>query len=288
MFIKFTENTNHFMQNEITSIIEEIDGQLVVSHRIIAVQTENSQISIRKLIDKHAEKLERFGALSFQMTVLPAGQGTTREKTYYLNEQQATLLLTFMRNNEIVIEFKVRLVEDFFKMREALKSQKVAPVQEIDPMEKRTQLIEQAGRQFDVFENIFQKIGITEQKELAITTNRAVKNETEIDFIALSGKNGLEVEEKFFTVTELCEFIRESEDFSDEIKLSVSTKNNQKPQPINLNKILESHGFQIKINKQWKPTKKGEKFAKFVQNKSLSSTKNIFHLNWSKEILNSI
>ena len=28
-----------------------------------------------------------------------------------------------MRNNEIVIEFKVRLVEEFFKMRETLKSQ---------------------------------------------------------------------------------------------------------------------------------------------------------------------
>jgi phage regulator Rha-like protein len=276
------------MQNEITSIIEEIDGQLVVSHRVIAVQTENSQISIRKLIDKHAEKLERFGALSFEMTVLPAGQGTTREKTYYLNEQQATLLLTFMRNNEIVIEFKVRLVEDFFKMREALKSQKVVSVQEVDPIEKRVQLIEQSERLYFSFKRVFEDIGITKKTELAITTNRAVKNETEIDFIALSGKNGLEVEEKYHTVTELCELIRESDNFSDEIKLSVSTKNNLKPQPINLNKILESHGFQIKIDKQWKPTEKGEKFVKFVQNKSLSSTKNIFHLNWKLEILNKL
>jgi hypothetical protein len=82
--------------------------------------------------------------------------------------------------------------------------------------------------------------------------------------------------------------IRESEDFSDEIKLSVSTKNNSKPQPINLNKILESHGFQIKIDKQWKPTQTGENFSKFVQNKSTTSTKNIFHLNWKIEILEEI
>jgi phage regulator Rha-like protein len=279
------------MQNQVTSFIEEIDGQLVVSHRIIAIQTESQEKTISRLIRNHMDKLEKFGKVGFQIqSIKNAKNRVNEEKTYYLNEQQATLLLTFMRNNEIVIEFKVRLVEDFFKMREALKSQKV-PVQKSEflvKVEERTQLIEEAGKQFKVFKEVFQDIGITEQKELAITTNRAVKNETTIDFIAISGKNGLEAEEKFFTVTELCELIRESEDFSDEVKLSVSTKNNLKPQPINLNKILESHGFQIKINKQWKPTKKGENFSKFVQNKSLHSTKNIFHLNWSKKVLEEV
>jgi hypothetical protein len=175
-------------------------------------------------------------------------------------------------------------------MREILKSQnsQSSKTQDIDPVTKRVQLIRQSKELYFDFKEVFQDIGITEQKELAITTNRAVKNETTVDFIALSGKNGLEAEEKYHTVTELCELIRESEDFSDEIKLSVSTKNNQKPQPRNLNKILEFHGFQIKIDKQWKPTEKGEKFAKFVQNKSLSSAKNIFHLNWKLEVLRNI
>jgi phage regulator Rha-like protein len=291
MFIKFTETTVYFMQNQVTSIIEEIDGQLVVSHRIIAVQTNNKVLSVQKLITENIEELEEFGLLRFKIEAIKnAKNRINEEKTYYLNEQQATLLLTFMRNNTVVKQFKIRLVKDFFKMREALKSQKV-PVQKSEflvKVEERTQLIEEAGKQFKVFKEVFQDIGITEQKELAITTNRAVKNETTVDFIALSGKNGLEVEEKYHTVTELCELIRESEDFSDEIKLSISTKDNSKPQPRNLNKILESHGFQIKIDKQWKPTKKGENFSKFVQNKSLNSTKNIFHLNWKLEVLEEI
>ena len=293
MFIKFIENTIYFMQNQVTSFIEEIDGQLVVSHHVIAIQTQVSEENVSRLIRKHRDSLEKFGVLGFEIravseTKLKENPDAKPTKIYYLNEQQATLLLTFMRNNEIVIEFKVRLVEDFFKMREALKSQKVVSVQEVDPIEKRVQLIEQSERLYFSFKRVFEDIGITEKTELAITSNRAVKNETEIDFIALSGKNGLEVEEKFFTVTELCELIRESDNFSDEIKLSVSTKNNLKPQPINLNKILESHGFQIKVDKQWKTTKTGEKFAKLVQNKSTSSTKNIFHLNWKIEVLEEI
>ena len=41
-------------------------------------------------------------------------------KVYHLNEQQATLLLTFLRNTPVVIEFKKELVRQFFAMRKEL------------------------------------------------------------------------------------------------------------------------------------------------------------------------
>ena len=41
-------------------------------------------------------------------------------KIYHLNEQQATLLLTFLRNTPVVIEFKKELVRQFFAMRKEL------------------------------------------------------------------------------------------------------------------------------------------------------------------------
>ena len=112
----------------ITNIVELMDGEPRVSHRIIAEQTDNSQVSIRKLIDKYSANLELFGNLSFKMTSLErstktgVSRGFVEEKTYFLNEQQSTLLLTFMRNNEVVIDFKVRLVRDFFKMRKELQN----------------------------------------------------------------------------------------------------------------------------------------------------------------------
>ncbi|CZW49135.1 Uncharacterized phage-encoded protein [Enterobacter kobei] len=42
-----------------------------------------------------------------------------------LNEQQTTLLITYMRNNEVVREFKKRLVYEFFTMRSALAKKKM-------------------------------------------------------------------------------------------------------------------------------------------------------------------
>ncbi len=41
-------------------------------------------------------------------------------KVYYLNEQQATLLMTFLDNSEIVVKFKVELVKQFYHMRQIL------------------------------------------------------------------------------------------------------------------------------------------------------------------------
>lgn len=37
-----------------------------------------------------------------------------------LNEHQAGLLISFMRNSPRVVEFKVNLIREFFRMREAL------------------------------------------------------------------------------------------------------------------------------------------------------------------------
>jgi len=111
--------------NSTTTLLEIIENEPRISHRLIAEQTDNSQVSIRKLIDKHIDKLELFGVVSFEMTAvseekLKENPDSKPVKTYYLNEPQATLLLTFMRNNEIVVNFKVRLVNDFFEMREKL------------------------------------------------------------------------------------------------------------------------------------------------------------------------
>jgi len=153
---------------------------------------------------------------------------------------------------------------------------------------KRTEDLEFAGRQFEVFEKTFFKIGITKKEELAITSNRAVKNETEIDFIKLAGKEGIETDVKFRTVTDLCEYIRGSDDFSEEQKLSVSTKKNDKQRAEKLNIILRDNGFQEKIDGDYKATEKGEIFSQFVQNKSKYSAKTIYHTVWKLEILKEI
>ena len=42
------------------------------------------------------------------------------KKSYILNEQQATLLITYLKNTETVRQFKLNLVKAFFEMREEL------------------------------------------------------------------------------------------------------------------------------------------------------------------------
>ena len=110
------------MQN---NIIEIQDNKLVISHRVIAELTQNQEKTISRLIRNHLESLELFGKVGFEIhPIKNAKNKVNQEKTYFLNEPQATLLLTFMRNNEIVINFKVRLVQDFYKMKEILQNQK--------------------------------------------------------------------------------------------------------------------------------------------------------------------
>ena len=102
-----------------SNIVQLMNGEPHVSHRIIAKHTGNKEVSLRNLINKHIDKFELFGVPHFENESvseekLKDNPDTKPKKTYFLNEPQATLLLTFMRNNEIVINFKVRLVDEFF------------------------------------------------------------------------------------------------------------------------------------------------------------------------------
>jgi len=73
--------------------------------------------AIQEHIRKQIGRLEQFGKVSFKMRPLQSGQQT---KDYILNEQQATLLITFLKNTEQVANFKTNLVKAFFEMREEL------------------------------------------------------------------------------------------------------------------------------------------------------------------------
>ncbi len=85
---------------------------------VIASNTGNSLKAVNQLIRYKKEHLERFGILTFEMAKLN-GRGRPR-KIYHLNEQQATLLITFLDNTPQVELFKVALVKQFYEMRDEL------------------------------------------------------------------------------------------------------------------------------------------------------------------------
>lgn len=73
--------------------------------------------TITKTIRKNLERFERYGKVGFKIQAMASGQ---QSKNYILNEQQATLLITFLKNTEQVATFKENLVKAFFEMRDEL------------------------------------------------------------------------------------------------------------------------------------------------------------------------
>ena len=76
--------------------------------------------AVQTLIQQHEKDFHEFGRVAFEMRPLQTQGGVQLVKIYHLNEQQATLLMTYLRNTPVVREFKKELVRQFFAMREEL------------------------------------------------------------------------------------------------------------------------------------------------------------------------
>ncbi|MDY0193484.1 MAG: Rha family transcriptional regulator [Aliarcobacter butzleri] len=99
------------------------NGNLVTTQNIIAKYSKNSEESIQRLIRKHKDKLEVFGQLDYdEIESINLKNKINIIKHYYLNEKQAYLFMTFLKNTEIIINFKVILVEEFFEMKKQLEN----------------------------------------------------------------------------------------------------------------------------------------------------------------------
>jgi len=94
---------------------------------IIAERTNNSYRSIQRTIENQINRLEKFGIVRFEITV--SGKAGRPKKVYQLNEQQATLLITFLKNNDIVADFKTELVRQFYEMRSELQKRQIGKEQ---------------------------------------------------------------------------------------------------------------------------------------------------------------
>ncbi len=89
---------------------------------IIADSLDKRHTDVLALTHKYEAELRNFGSVPFKTELKNAGiHGAQQEAEYaYLNEQQATLLISMMRNCPKVIAFKIALVKAFYEMRQAL------------------------------------------------------------------------------------------------------------------------------------------------------------------------
>lgn len=106
-------------------------GDAVTTSLAIAEGVGNPHSSVIKLIRQNTSDLEEFGNIGFEIQNSKSGAGRPTEFAI-LNEQHATLLLTYMRNNDVVREFKKRLVRAFFDLHQKQKVPDMANLSRLD------------------------------------------------------------------------------------------------------------------------------------------------------------
>ena len=111
------------MNTEIVPIERTEDGALIVSSLTIAEGAGVQHKNVLELVARNVTDLEQFGAVAFQTRPLPGGGNPLR--VALLNEQQATLVMTYQRNTEQVKAFKLALVKSFFLMAKELSAQQM-------------------------------------------------------------------------------------------------------------------------------------------------------------------
>lgn len=108
------------MTTTIVPTIERTDSGLAVSSENIAQGAGVQHKNVLEMIEKRSSDFEQFGRVSFETRPIETAGGVQRRRTALLNEPQSTLLMTFMRNTEQVVAFKIALVKAFYNVAQQL------------------------------------------------------------------------------------------------------------------------------------------------------------------------
>lgn len=106
------------MNTNIVPTIEHDFRGLHVSSLNIAEGSGVQHKNVLESVAKNQADLEQFGTVAFETRPLPGGGNPLR--IALLNEQQSTLVMTYMKNTEQVKAFKLALVKGFFEMAKQL------------------------------------------------------------------------------------------------------------------------------------------------------------------------
>lgn len=82
--------------------------------KVIADKTGMNHRHVKEAIRKHEHVIKTFGLLD---AYAAESSGGRPEEIYRLNEQQATFLMTLLKNTPVVVKFKAELVRQFYAMR---------------------------------------------------------------------------------------------------------------------------------------------------------------------------
>lgn len=113
------------MNSPLVQIERTETGSLIVSSETIAEGSGVQHKNVLETIARNHADLEQFGRVAFETRPFATAGGTQHMRVALLNEQQATLVMTYQRNTEQVKAFKLALVKAFFVMAKQIASQGV-------------------------------------------------------------------------------------------------------------------------------------------------------------------
>ena len=145
------------------NLVEEKNGELLVSTITIAENIDLLHDSLLSNISKYENELKQFGALIEQdfkesLNISNNKSLLKQRRAYLLNENQTMLLINLSRNTDLVIKFKVNLTKAFSVMKNNL-LQKNLPT----PLETARMLVQ-----------------VLEEKEALLLTNKALEKQNTI------------------------------------------------------------------------------------------------------------
>lgn len=112
----------------VSNLVEVSEDQPVTTSLIIAQTLGREHDSVILLVRKHEDALGEFGNVIYDRFEIGRVGAIKPLAVAILNEQQATLLISFMSNTPKVVDFKIRLVKAFYEMRMKLEQERKALV----------------------------------------------------------------------------------------------------------------------------------------------------------------
>jgi len=112
----------NIIQNDLftNELVKNIDGELLVSSIVIAESIEHEHKQLIRLIRDNIKDFQEFGRVGFENAPFETKGGIQKREIALLNENQSTLLITYLRNSELVKRFKINLVKAFAIMKDKL------------------------------------------------------------------------------------------------------------------------------------------------------------------------
>lgn len=117
------------------------EGELTTTSLIIAEGTQVQHASVLRIIRDNEEDFEEFGRVRFEIRPFETAGGMQNRTIAVLNREHAMLLMTYMRNNIIVRQFKKQLVKAFTDMERRLAAKPAFDPSQITRLEMAQMLL---------------------------------------------------------------------------------------------------------------------------------------------------